>query len=75
MPPARYAFWRVSLSNVLVNVASFTMSKSNSWHDFIGTASSYKRINKLLTFYFELITVSLQLRLAMCTPQLVQYSD
>ncbi len=42
MPPARYAFWRVSLSNVLVNVASFMISKSNSWHDFKGTLSSYE---------------------------------
>jgi len=30
----------MSLSNVLVNVASFMISKSNLWHDFKGTVSS-----------------------------------
>ncbi len=37
----------MSLSNVLVNVASFMMSKSNSWHDLIGTVSSYIKFNTL----------------------------
>jgi len=38
----------MSLSNVLVNGASFMMSKSNSWHDFKGTVSSYNKTFQVL---------------------------
>ncbi len=42
----------MSLSNVLVNVASFKMSKSNSWHDFIGTVSSFLFISLCISMLF-----------------------
>ncbi len=35
----------MSLSKVFVNVVIFMMSKSNSWHDFKGTLSSYNLIS------------------------------